>query len=89
MKRRENLASSHENLQERERTRIARDIHDELGQHMTGMRLALGTVKRRVLEPEREGRSPAALFYRAFARKRDRRAPPGNALPVPAPGPAA
>ena len=37
--------------QEDERRRIARDLHDQLGQQMTGMRLTLETLKR--LAPER------------------------------------
>lgn len=39
------LAQHHERVREDERTRIAREIHDELGQHMTALRMDLGMMR--------------------------------------------
>ena len=40
-----NLARRIESVREEERTRIAREIHDELGQTLTGLKLDIGWVK--------------------------------------------
>jgi PAS domain S-box-containing protein len=57
----QNLAMSHEQLrdlaarlesvQEQERTRIAREIHDELGQSLTALKIDLSCLDRSLLEP--------------------------------------
>lgn len=39
------LARHHERMREDERTRIAREIHDELGQHMTALRMDLSMMR--------------------------------------------
>ena len=45
-----NLASRLESVREEERTRIAREIHDELGQELTGIKLDLAGLSRRLSE---------------------------------------
>lgn len=42
------LAARLESVREEERTRIAREIHDELGQALTGLKIDLAWLKRRV-----------------------------------------
>ncbi len=42
------LSARLESLREEERTRIAREIHDELGQMLTGLKLDLGWIERRL-----------------------------------------
>lgn len=39
------LVSHQDRVREDERTRIAREIHDELGQHMTALRMDLGLIR--------------------------------------------
>ena len=39
------LSSSIQHLREEERTRIAREIHDELGQHLTGIKMQLRLIE--------------------------------------------
>jgi signal transduction histidine kinase len=43
-----NLASNLCSIQEQERTRISRDLHDELGQLLTGMRLNYQTIENQI-----------------------------------------
>jgi PAS domain S-box-containing protein len=50
-----NLAARLESVREEERTRIAREIHDELGQALTGIKLDLGALSRKL--PEKDTRS--------------------------------
>lgn len=45
------LSARLETLREEERTRIAREIHDELGQMLTGIKMDLRWVERRLDEP--------------------------------------
>ncbi|HTA63032.1 MAG TPA: PAS domain-containing protein [Bacteroidia bacterium] len=40
-----NLSSHLQNIREEERTRVAREIHDDLGQHLTGLKFALTALK--------------------------------------------
>jgi PAS domain S-box-containing protein len=42
------FASNIQTAREEERTRVAREIHDELGQTLTGLRLDIGMVKKQV-----------------------------------------
>ena len=44
-----NLSGSLQTLLEEERSRISREIHDELGQSMTALKLDLSVIKRRLL----------------------------------------
>jgi signal transduction histidine kinase len=46
------LAARIEAAREDERTTIARDIHDQLGQSLTALKLDLGWLRRRVRDPE-------------------------------------
>jgi signal transduction histidine kinase len=48
------LAARIEAAREDERSAIARDIHDQLGQAMTALKLDLGWLRRRIAEPELE-----------------------------------
>ncbi len=48
-----NLSTHLESVRETDRTRIAREIHDELGQNLTALRLDLSLVGRRLGEPDR------------------------------------
>ena len=49
------LSASLQQVREQERTRIARELHDELGQQLTGLKLDLAWMSNRM----REGRPPA------------------------------
>lgn len=42
------------NAQEQERTRIARELHDDLNQQITGISLSLGSIRRKLPDPESE-----------------------------------
>ncbi len=44
------LSESLENIREQERTRIARELHDDLGQQLTGLKLELSWLSNRVKE---------------------------------------
>lgn len=50
------LAAHLESVREEERTRIAREIHDELGQALTGLKMDLSWMDRRISETEEETR---------------------------------
>jgi signal transduction histidine kinase len=45
------LAAHLQKVREEERTRIAREIHDELGQILTGLKMDLGWVEKRMARP--------------------------------------
>lgn len=47
------LAAHIEAIREEERTRIAREIHDELGQSLTGLKMDLSWLEKRISEGER------------------------------------
>ncbi len=51
-----------ENIREEERARIARRVHDELGQALTALKLDLASVRRRVLESHIRSRELEARF---------------------------
>ncbi len=53
--------------QEKERSRIARDLHDELGQQMTSLRLHLAEVGRDLTDPEKTRSELATLEQQADA----------------------
>ena len=42
------------NAQEQERTRIARELHDDLNQQITGISLSLGSIRRKLPDPKSE-----------------------------------
>jgi len=42
------------NVQEQERTRIARELHDDLNQQITGISLSLGSIRRKIPDPRSE-----------------------------------
>ena len=46
------LSSSIQHLREEERTRIAREIHDELGQHLTGIKMQLRLIEDHLGHPD-------------------------------------
>ena len=46
------LAARLESVQEKERARISREIHDELGQELTGLKMQLAWLERRLSWPE-------------------------------------
>ena len=48
------LSEALENIREQERTRIARELHDDLGQQLTGLKLELSWLSNRV----KEGHTP-------------------------------
>lgn len=48
------LAAHIEAIREEERTRIAREIHDELGQALTGLKMDLSWLEKRIIEAQRE-----------------------------------
>ena len=46
------LAARLQNVREEERTRIARELHDELGQAMTGLKMDLAWAGKQLVEPD-------------------------------------
>ena len=52
-----NLSGSLQALLEEERARISREIHDELGQALTAMKLDLSLIRRSLLSDGRAGKS--------------------------------
>jgi signal transduction histidine kinase len=62
------LASHLETAREDERTRIARELHDELGQEMTALRYALSLARRRYEENPTSVRSNLDLLEELVAR---------------------
>lgn len=53
-----NLSNRLENLREEERTRISREIHDELGQHLTGLKIQLRVVENHLTNREDRSLNP-------------------------------
>jgi PAS domain S-box-containing protein len=54
------LASHLQNIREEEQKRIAREVHDELGQQITGLKMDVSWVKKRISQQEK----PAVLDQR-------------------------
>jgi len=48
------LVSKLQSIRENERTGIAREIHDELGQQLTGLKMDLHWLSRKIKDPEKE-----------------------------------
>ncbi len=57
--RRRGLAQQLVNVQEQERQSMARDLHDEMGQHLTALRLDLAWVEKRLDGLDRSAQAPA------------------------------
>jgi PAS domain S-box-containing protein len=57
------LSMSLINAQEEERTRIARELHDDLSQQIAGLGIALSNIKRQIPEDRREAREQAERAY--------------------------
>jgi PAS domain S-box-containing protein len=55
------LAIHMETVREEERTRIAREVHDELGQALTGLKLELAWIKGRLIKENRQEQLPLLL----------------------------
>jgi PAS domain S-box-containing protein len=51
------------NAQEEERTRIARELHDDLSQQIAGLGITLSNIKRQIPVDNREGREQAERAY--------------------------
>lgn len=62
------LAAHIEAIREEERTRIAREIHDELGQALTGLKMDLSWLERRIADWD-QGRPTARLLEKTAAMK--------------------
>lgn len=54
------LASRIETVQEQERAELAREIHDVLGQELTGLKMDVAWVQRRLAQPNPEGQHQAS-----------------------------
>ena len=52
------LAAHLETVREEERTWIAREIHDELGQSLTGLKMELSWLDKKISDPTLPGVSP-------------------------------
>lgn len=59
------LAARLESVREEERTRIARELHDELGQALTGLKLDLAWMERRLNRQSLSRQGPSELGDRA------------------------
>jgi signal transduction histidine kinase len=57
------LAEKSQNVREEERTRLAREIHDELGQALTGIKLDLRSVIDRPLPRQAQARTIQAILH--------------------------
>ncbi|HEX4646997.1 MAG TPA: PAS domain S-box protein, partial [Verrucomicrobiae bacterium] len=55
------LAAHLQSVREEERKLIAREIHDELGQSLTGLKMDLAWIRNRLQSPDAEGTRPALL----------------------------
>jgi len=53
------LSSSIQHLREEERTRISREIHDELGQHLTGIKMQLRLIEDHLANLDNRSMNPA------------------------------
>ena len=53
------LSSSVQHLREEDRTRIAREIHDELGQHLTGLKMQLRLIEDHLGNPDQRAANRA------------------------------
>jgi signal transduction histidine kinase len=56
------------NAQEEERTRIARELHDDFGQQIAALSIAFNNLRRHIPEEKREPREQADLLYQGFLR---------------------
>jgi signal transduction histidine kinase len=58
-----NLSNRLQTVREEEKARIAREVHDELGQALTALKLDLAWVERRLQEPEPEVQEKIQSLY--------------------------
>jgi signal transduction histidine kinase len=54
--------------QEEERTRIARELHDDFGQQIAALSIAFANLRRQIPEERREAREQADLLYQGLLR---------------------
>lgn len=67
------LAAHLQNVREEERTRIAREVHDELGQMITGLKMDLSWIEKRLPEiADVVAREPVAAKAKAMSELLDR-----------------
>lgn len=59
------LSAAVQNVREKERARIARELHDELGQSLTGIRMEVSWIGSRLL-PENEGLSQRVVAIKSL-----------------------
>jgi len=59
------------NAQEEERKRIARELHDDLGQQIATLSIALSNLRRQIPEEKHEPREQADFLYQGFSRLAD------------------
>jgi PAS domain S-box-containing protein len=60
------LTSHLESVREEERTRVAREIHDDLGQALTGLKIQMASLRRQV-EQQKQACSPEDLLEKIHA----------------------